>query len=48
MSHHAFLVTVIALILAGVFLAIWHRRDVGREPVDDLPDALHEPLDHRP
>ena len=47
MDHQAFLVTMIALVMAAVFLALWQRRDRGQEPRDDLADALHEPVDRQ-
>jgi predicted flap endonuclease-1-like 5' DNA nuclease len=39
------LVIFIVLILTSIFLFAWRRRDRGEEPIDRLPEALHEPLD---
>jgi hypothetical protein len=42
-----FLVMVIVLVLAAVFLFIWMRRDRGIVPAERLPEVLHEPLNGR-
>jgi hypothetical protein len=47
MSPQQFLATMIVLALAAVVLFIWMRRDRGVVPEDQLPEALHEPLDGR-
>ena len=47
MDARIFLVVFVTLALAGVFLAIWMRRDRGIVPDDRLPEVLHEPLDGR-
>jgi predicted flap endonuclease-1-like 5' DNA nuclease len=47
MDNRTLLVVFIVLVLTGVFLFIWRRRDRGEEPVDRLPEVLHEPLDGR-
>jgi hypothetical protein len=47
MSHSEFLVTVIVLVVAASFLALWMRRDRGVVPEDRLADALHGPRDGR-
>ena len=47
MTGQTFLVTVITLIMAAVFLSIWMRRDRGIVPDDRLPEVLHESLDGR-
>jgi hypothetical protein len=46
MDQREFLIMVIVLALAAVFLFIWMRRDRGIVPEDGLPEALHELLDH--
>ena len=47
MDGGTLLIMFITLLLAGVFLWVWGRRDRGHDPVDHLPDALHEPLNGR-
>lgn len=47
MNGPTYLIVFITLVVASVFLFAWKRRDEGREPVDRLPDVLHEKLDGR-
>lgn len=47
MDGRLYLIVFITLVVASVFLFAWKRRDEGREPVDRLPEALHEKLDGR-
>ena len=47
MSYPELLVVFVTLVVAGVFLAAWMRRDKGIVPEDRLPEALHEPLNHK-
>lgn len=47
MDGRLYLIVFITLVVATVFLFAWRRRDEGREPVDRVADALHEPLDGR-
>jgi hypothetical protein len=47
MSPEQFLVTFIVLVLGATLLFLWMRRDRGIVPEDQLPEALHEPLDGR-
>ena len=44
MTYGELLVVFVTLAVAGVFLALWIRRDKGIVPADRLPEALHEPL----
>ena len=39
MDFTSLLVTVIVLVMAGVFLALWNRRDRGDIPADDLAES---------
>lgn len=45
MDGRTYLIVFITLVVASVFLFAWKRRDEGREPVDRLPEVLHERLD---
>lgn len=47
MDTRTYLIVFITLVVAAVFLFAWKRRDEGREPVDRLPEVLHEPLNGR-
>src|SRR5580704_8583399 len=47
MDDRTLLIIFIVVVLAAVFLFIFMRRDRGKEPVDRLPEVLHEPLDGR-
>lgn len=47
MDGRTYLIVFITLVVASVFLFAWKRRDEGREPVDRLPEVLHEKLDGR-
>ena len=47
MDGRVFLVTVVTLVVATVFLMLWMRRDRGVVVEDRLPDVLHEALDGR-
>ena len=47
MDGRTFLIVVVTLIIAAVFLFLWKRRDNGVVVEDRLPDVLHERLDGR-
>ncbi|MBV9841986.1 MAG: hypothetical protein JOY99_10765 [Sphingomonadaceae bacterium] len=39
MDFTSLLVTIVMLVMAGVFLALWNRRDRGDIPADDLAES---------
>jgi hypothetical protein len=39
MDFNALLVTIIVLVMATVFLALWNRRDRGDIPPDDIAES---------
>lgn len=47
MDGRTFLVVFITLAVAGVFLAIWMRRDARHEPKDELAEAMGDALDRK-
>jgi hypothetical protein len=48
MDGRTYLIMFIVRALASTFLYLAMRRDRGRDPIDRLPEALHEMMGRRP